>query len=111
MILLETGIAPLTWAKLGAHAPKIPDFHPHDWRHTWATWHCQENRDLNMLMHLGGWSSLSMVLRYAHVNVAHTAPSIRAMPSIGPAKAPAANKAKPAKAAPSKAKGKRSTAE
>jgi len=41
-----------------------------------------------------------MVLRYAHVNVAHTAPSITAMPSIGPAKA------KPGKAAPAK-KGKR----
>ncbi|MGJ5182126.1 tyrosine-type recombinase/integrase [Bradyrhizobium oligotrophicum] len=64
---------------------KISDFHPHDCRHTWATWHYQEHRDLNMLMHLGGWSSLSMVLRYAHVNVSHAAPSINAMPSIGPA--------------------------
>jgi integrase len=61
---------------------KILDFSPHDCRHTWATWHYQENRDLNMLMHLGGWSTLQMVLRYAHVNVAHAAPSITAMPSI-----------------------------
>jgi integrase len=61
----------------------IEDFSPHDCRHTWATWHYQQNRDLNMLMHLGGWSSLSMVLRYAHVNVAHAAPSIGAMPTIG----------------------------
>jgi integrase len=68
---------------------KITDFHPHDCRHTWATWHYQENRDLNMLMHLGGWSSLSMVLRYAHVNVAHAAPSINNMPSIGASKAKA----------------------
>jgi len=66
----------------------ISDFSPHDCRHTWATWHYQENHDLNMLMHLGGWSSLAMVLRYAHVNVAHAAPSINNMPSIGPAKAP-----------------------
>jgi hypothetical protein len=36
-----------------------------------------------LLMHLGGWSSLSMVLRYAHVNVAHAAPSIATMPTIG----------------------------
>jgi integrase len=78
----------------------ITNFHPHDCRHTWATWHYQENRDLNMLMHLGGWSSLSMVLRYAHVNVAHAAPSINSMPSIaptaapGPAKGKAASKAK-----------------
>lgn len=60
----------------------ITNFSPHDCRHTWATWHYQENRDLNMLMHLGGWSSLAMVLRYAHVNVAHAAPSIHAMPGI-----------------------------
>jgi integrase len=66
----------------------ITNFHPHDCRHTWATWHYQENRDLNMLMHLGGWSSLSMVLRYAHVNVAHAAPSINNMPSIAPTAAP-----------------------
>jgi integrase len=63
---------------------KVGDFHPHDCRHTWATWHYQENRDLNMLMELGGWSSLQMVLRYAHVNVEHRAPSIHKMPSIGP---------------------------
>lgn len=76
----------------------IADFSPHDCRHTWATWHYQQNRDLNMLMHLGGWSSLSMVLRYAHVNVAHAAPSISAMPAIGPARRPATTrKPKPAK--------------
>jgi integrase len=68
----------------------IFDFSPHDCRHTWATWHYQQNRDLNMLMHLGGWSSLSMVLRYAHVNVEHAAPSIHAMPAIGRAAKPAA---------------------
>lgn len=60
----------------------IEDFSPHDCRHTWATWHYMQNRDLNLLMHLGGWSSLSMVLRYAHVNVAHAAPSIDSMPGI-----------------------------
>jgi integrase len=81
----------------------IADFSPHDCRHTWATWHYQQNRDLNMLMHLGGWSSLSMVLRYAHVNVAHAAPSIAAMPAIGPAKKPVVKrKAKPAKRKASK---------
>ncbi|WP_315734216.1 site-specific integrase [Bradyrhizobium sp. SZCCHNR1093] len=75
--------------KAACDRAKISDFHPHDCRHTWATWHYQENRDLNMLMHLGGWSSLSMVLRYAHVNVEHAAPSINKMPSIGSSKAKA----------------------
>ena len=94
----DTDVSGGTRIKTGFRAAcsraKITNFHPHDCRHTWATWHYQENRDLNMLMHLGGWSSLSMVPRYAHVNVAHTAPSIKAMPSIGPVKAPPANKAR-----------------
>lgn len=60
----------------------ITDFSPHDCRHTWATWHYMKNRDLNLLKELGGWSSLQMVLRYAHVNVEHAAPSIAAMPAI-----------------------------
>lgn len=61
---------------------EIKDFHPHDCRHTWATWHYMKNRDLNLLKELGGWSSLEMVLRYAHVNVEHAAPSIAAMDTI-----------------------------
>ncbi|MFZ5715800.1 MAG: tyrosine-type recombinase/integrase [Bradyrhizobium sp.] len=82
--------------KAACERAKIPDFHPHDCRHTWATWHYQENRDLNMLMELGGWSSLQMVLRYAHVNVEHRAPSIHKMPSIGPSIAsPAAHVVEP----------------
>jgi integrase len=47
----------------------ISDFHPHDCRHTWATWHYAGNRDLGALMRLGGWKSERMVMRYAHVNV------------------------------------------
>lgn len=88
---------------------KITDFSPHDCRHTWATWHYMHNRDLNLLMHLGGWSSLSMVLRYAHVNVAHAAPSIAAMPAISrDTKRPGRKQSKPnqraKKAAPQKRK-------
>jgi integrase len=76
----------------------IDNFTPHDCRHTWATWHYQANRDLNLLMHLGGWSSLSMVLRYAHVNVAHAVPSIQAMPAIGTTKPRIHKKAKQGRA-------------
>lgn len=54
----------------------IADFTPHDCRHTWATWHYAENRDLRLLMELGGWKSADMVIRYAHVNTDHLAPSI-----------------------------------
>ena len=55
---------------------------PHVCRHTWATWHYATNRDLIALMKLGGWKSERMVLRYAHVNVAHLAPSIEALPGV-----------------------------
>jgi len=33
-------------------------------------------------MHLGGWKSEKMVLRYAHLNVDHLAGSIANMPSL-----------------------------
>ena len=46
----------------------IADFHAHDCRHTWATWHYRENRDLTALMALGGWSQIATVMRYAHSN-------------------------------------------
>lgn len=59
----------------------IANFRVHDCRHTWATWHYAANRDLAALMYLGGWHSERMVLRYAHVNVAHLAHSIAALPS------------------------------
>lgn len=58
----------------------LTDFSPHDCRHTWATWHYAANRDLPALMKLGGWKSEKMVLRYAHVNVAHLAQTIAALP-------------------------------
>ncbi len=59
---------------------KIEDFSPHDCRHTWATWHYQANRDLIVLMKLGGWKSERMVLRYAHANVENLASSVMALP-------------------------------
>lgn len=47
----------------------IANFHPHDCRHSFATWHYQANRDLGALMKIGGWKSVKMVMRYAHTNV------------------------------------------
>lgn len=58
----------------------IDDFHPHDCRHTWATWHYQANRDLGALQKLGGWKSIRMVMRYAHVNVAELSHTIDRLP-------------------------------
>jgi len=53
-------------------------------RHTWATWHCIANRDLTKLQALGGWKTLSMVLRYAHTNVDEHKGSIDAPPGGNP---------------------------
>lgn len=59
---------------------KITDFHPHDCRHTWATWHYAANRDLGALQRLGGWKSVRMVMRYAHVNVGELSHTIERLP-------------------------------
>jgi integrase len=58
----------------------ITNFRPHDCRHTWATWHYAQNRDLVGLMRLGGWKSERMVMRYAHVNVGELAHTIDRLP-------------------------------
>jgi integrase len=58
----------------------LEDFHPHDCRHTWATWHYAANRDLGALMRLGGWKSTAMVMRYAHANVAELGRTIDQLP-------------------------------
>jgi integrase len=43
----------------------------HDLRHTWAAWAVQSGVSLQELMHLGGWKTYSMVLRYAHLSSEH----------------------------------------
>jgi integrase len=45
----------------------------HDLRHTWASWHVQAGTPLAALKELGGWASLTMVLRYAHLATDHLA--------------------------------------
>ena len=69
------GMVSTAWGTMCDRA-KITDFTPHDCRHTWATWHYRQNRDLLALMQLGGWKTISMVVRYAHVNTEQLAPSI-----------------------------------
>ncbi len=62
----------------------IDRFRPHDCRHTFATWHYQQNRNLIALMKVGGWKSEKMVLRYAHMNVGDLAGTIRRLPGGKP---------------------------
>lgn len=58
------------WRKALARAG-ITGFRWHDLRHTWASWHVQAGTPLQRLMEMGGWSSLDMVLRYAHLEPHH----------------------------------------
>jgi integrase len=50
---------------------------PHDLRHTWASWHYAQHRDLLRLKQEGGWSSVALVERYAHLMPAGFGDSIR----------------------------------
>ena len=50
---------------------RVTDFRVHDWRHDWACRMVLAGVDLVTLMELGGWSSLSMVQRYATIRADH----------------------------------------
>ena len=43
----------------------------HDLRHTWASWLVMNRVDLLTVKELGGWKSLAMVQRYAHLSDEH----------------------------------------
>ena len=51
----------------------VPWLRFHDLRHTWASWHVQSGTPLPVLQELGGWASLAMVQRYAHLGSSHVA--------------------------------------
>jgi integrase len=64
---------PIAWANTRAwrEALKrvgIEDFRWHDLRHTWASWLAQQGTPMNVLQELGGWESVEMVRRYAHLS-------------------------------------------
>ena len=55
------------WKGAIRRAGLAPELTPHDCRHTWASWHYALNRDLLALKAEGGWSSVTLVERYAHL--------------------------------------------
>lgn len=49
----------------------IENFRFHDLRHTWASWLIQSGIPLSVLQEMGGWESIEMVHRYAHLAPSH----------------------------------------
>lgn len=49
----------------------IENFRFHDLRHTWASWLVQSGVPLSALQEMGGWESIEMVQRYAHLAPNH----------------------------------------
>ena len=64
------------------HKPKkgkerfVKNATPHDLRHTWATWFYAASKDPLLLKDEGGWASLTMVERYAHLMPGELVPEI-----------------------------------
>jgi integrase len=55
------------WASALRKAGISRDVSPHSLRHTWASWHYASHRDILLLKREGGWSSVTLVERYAHL--------------------------------------------
>lgn len=55
------------WRRTLERAGLDPELTPHDLRHTWASWHYAVHHDLLLLKAEGGWSSVALVERYAHL--------------------------------------------
>lgn len=57
--------------RTGLRRAGIKDFRFHDLRHTWASWLVQSGVPLSALQEMGGWESIEMVRRYAHLSPNH----------------------------------------
>jgi integrase len=71
------------WKSAIRRADLNPEFTPHDCRHTWASWHYALHKDLIRLKQDGGWSSVALVERYAHLLPAGNEEGIRAWHRFG----------------------------
>ncbi|PLR38745.1 site-specific integrase [Chimaeribacter californicus] len=66
----------------------IEDFRFHDLRHTWASWLIQAGVPLSALQEMGGWESIEMVQRYAHLAPNHLTEHARHIDAIFGARVP-----------------------
>ncbi|MDT3641311.1 site-specific integrase, partial [Cronobacter sakazakii] len=60
----------------------IEDFRFHDLRHTWASWLVQAGVPISVLQEMGGWESIEMVRRYAHLAPNHLTEHAKQIDSI-----------------------------
>ncbi|AKJ41751.1 integrase [Pragia fontium] len=60
----------------------IENFRFHDLRHTWASWLIQSGVPLSVLQEMGGWESIEMVRRYAHLAPNHLTEHAKQIDSI-----------------------------
>jgi len=67
---------------IGLKAAGIEDFRFHDLRHTWASWLIQSGVPLSALQEMGGWESIEMVRRYAHLAPNHLTEHARKIDSL-----------------------------
>jgi site-specific recombinase XerD len=67
------GLSTRHWRTIVARAGLAPDVTWHVLRHTSASWHVQSGTTLQELKELGGWATMAMVERYAHLARAHLA--------------------------------------
>ena len=74
------------WKKALERAGLV-DFRIHDCRHTWASWHVQAGTPLYALQEMGGWKSVEMVRKYAHLAAEHLAEHADRIGGLGTGKA------------------------
>ncbi|AYN25720.1 site-specific integrase [Buttiauxella sp. 3AFRM03] len=68
--------------KLALKNSGIEDFRFHDLRHTWASWLVQAGVPVSVLQEMGGWESIEMVRRYAHLAPNHLSEHSKKIDSI-----------------------------
>lgn len=68
----QHAVATKAWRD-ACEAAGVPGFTFHGLRHTWASWHVMNGTRLEELQRLGGWATMQMVTRYAHLAPEHLA--------------------------------------
>lgn len=63
-------VSSTTWSRALIKAG-IKDFRWHDLRHTWASWLVQAGVPIRDLQEMGGWETVAMVQKYAHLAPFH----------------------------------------